>query len=611
MNVRKITIPTITLLIIASQLMGCASATQKEMLNMINNNQSITIEIATPISQEQGTEKAYEWQELASLTTYPEFRDVFDDTLNITTHGNAGKNGIVYVDLDGNHTNNSTLMYAFMNQKFLDNCWNNTDAMKTLIDATKSNYVDVETDGAAKVAMLNAYFNMYPDAEPNYFNGNQTLTRAEFLAGTYRAGNPVSDIQANADFVSAVDTNDDNENNIFASQMLDYSYLTLADKSLNNGTYEGTISRAEAVYTLVQMFYSAEYEATTGEEAAYSDTKNGGDIASKMKFIETDKKTGTTTEKDYWKSYELSYAIQTPDKGMPDDLYRAMVVAKNHNLINGTESRWDEGLTKGEAINLLVRVYEDMTPQTNADRGASSGEVVVSIDFKDIDPDTHATYNASTGEITVDDTMVDTFTKKSPYFLTRTTDKESAERVLTTYLKGYYTNRFDGDDWLQFAITGDTAYLNFEVSDQDIVIQTDQELDAWKNSEEGQAEFQADTESYSDYEKTQGKTKEERDEEFYKQFAEEFGMTIEEVRALANGGSNGGGGSTPVATPETNQSAADENSFVTPETSQPSTSNPAGTGSGGDIIDWEAVLKANAEAAGDGGKFVTNGDLNP
>ena len=169
-----------------------------------------------------------------------------------------------------------------MNQKFLDNCWNNTDAMKTLIDATKSNYVDVETDGAAKVAMLNAYFNMYPDAEPNYFNGNQTLTRAEFLAGTYRAGNPVSDIQANADFVSAVDTNDDNENNIFASQMLDYSYLTLADKSLNNGTYEGTISRAEAVYTLVQMFYSTEYEATTGEEAAYSDTKNGGDIASKM-----------------------------------------------------------------------------------------------------------------------------------------------------------------------------------------------------------------------------------------------------------------------------------------------------------------------------------------
>ena len=90
-------------------------------------------------------------------------------------------------------------------------------------------------------------------------------------------------------------------------------------------------------------------------------------------------------------------------------------------------------------------------------------------------------------------------------------------------------------------------------------------------------------------------------------------MTIEEVRALANGGSNGGGGSTPVATPDTNQSAADENSFVTPEVSGSSNINPSGTGSQDVLSDSEieAILRANNEAAGDGGKLITDIMINP
>lgn len=352
------------------------SASQKEMLNMYNNNQSITIEIAEPISQEQGTEVQFEWLELASLDTYTNFRMDVDDTLNITAHGNNGKNGVLYVDLEGNQTNNSTLMYAFMNQKFLDNVWNSSETMKSLLDTTKENYVDVESDAVAKVAFLNAYYNLYNDAEPNYFNGNQTLTRAEFMQGTYKACEPVSELEVNAELQSLVDSTGTDPSVPFASAMLEYSYLNTTDKSLNNNTYNGTISRAEAIYTLVKMFYNAEYEALTGKEAAYGDTKNGGDIASKIGLAVKNKETGEVTTKDYLKSYELSYSLMNPDKGMPTDLYNAMVVAKQHNLITGTESRWDEGLTKGEAINLLVKVFTSLTPITNADRGASVGEVV-------------------------------------------------------------------------------------------------------------------------------------------------------------------------------------------------------------------------------------------
>lgn len=603
MRVRKITISTLTLLIIASQLMGCASATQKEMLEMYNNNQSVTIEIAEPINQEQGTEVHIDWEELAYLDSYEAFRMSIDDAIGITTHGDAGKNGVLYVDLDGNHTNNSTLYYAFANQKFRDNVWNNSDISKVFIEEAQNIYTDVESDKASLLAGYNAYYNLLNDSEPGYANMHSTISRLEAMSMIFKADTPVYEIEINEDFAATVE----NEQLApYAQEMNNYCFLKTDNLSLDGNTANSTITRAEFVYMIVQRYFADDYAKVTGEESCYSDAKNGGDVATEIKLITTDKETGETIVKKRCESYELAYCIRDEKAGMPEELYKALVVAQQKGLITGTESRWSDGLIKGEALTILTNAYMQLDTKTNADRGASSGEVVVSIDFKDIDPDTHATYDASTSEITVDDKMVDTFTKKSPYFLTRTTDKESAERVLTTYLKGYYTNRFDGDDWLQFAITGDTAYLNFEVSDQDIVIQTDQELDAWKNSEEGQAEFQADTESYSDYEKTQGKTKEERDEEFYKQFAEEFGMTIEEVRALANGGSNGGGGSTPVATPETNQSAADENSFVTPETS-----GSSNNGGYNDLRPGETTLIPMD--GGDGGELIydPNFEFNP
>jgi len=611
MKVRKVCVSTITMLIIASQLCGCASSTQKEMLNMYNNNQSITIEIANPVSQEQGTEVEFEWKELASLDTYENFRFTVEDALSIITLGEAGKNGVLYVDLEGNHTNNSTMMYAFMNQKFRDSVWSDSDTLSAIIAATKENYADVESDAVAKVAFLNAYYNIFNDAEPSYFNGYQTLTRAEFLEGIYKACNPVSELEVNQDLMAAVDSTGKDTSVPFASAMLEYNYLGLADKSLNNGTYNSTISRAEAIYTLVQMFYKTEYDATTGKESAYSDTKNGGDIATKIGLIQTDKKTGVVTTHDYLTSYELSYALQNPDGGMPDDLYRAMVVARNHGIITSTESRWDEGITKGEALTFLVNMFNNMNALTNSDRGISNGEVVNQIDWESINPATHSTYNSEDNTVTIDDEIVEYMLDKCPAFDLK--PRETTKALISIYLVDYYNGRFGDNEWLQFATYGDNTVLNLAVTDAELEIMSEQLIAKFLETEEGK-------QAQQELEETLG-TEAEREQDRYEFMAEQLGMSVDEIKALlgvtdGNGGSagNGGGGSSHVATPDTQQPNANENTFVTPETDNPSGGNPGGSGGGGNsgsIIDFGAAADANGEAAGDGGDIITDITLNP
>lgn len=351
-------------------------ANLKNMLDMIDRQEAIVIEVPEPISEAQGTEVEYEWTELASLTTYPEFRTTFDDTFNIVPYGTGGKAGTIYIDLSGNQTNNSTLYNALMNQKFAE-AWNNTDNLKKIIASIKETYVDIDSDTEAITAALNAYFNLTSDAEPNYYNGNSTLTRGEYLGMLYRASTPVEDLTDKSGLTESIE---DTDTALFASQLADKSYLTTSDSSLNTSTFNSTITRAEAIYTIVQEYYADEYKSVTGKENCYSDAKNGGNIAEKAGFKVKDKKTGEITEKKYWKSYELSYSMQNEAKGMPTDLYKALVVAKNHNLITRDESRWSDGLTKTEAINLITSVYEDLAETNgyinNAERGASNGEAV-------------------------------------------------------------------------------------------------------------------------------------------------------------------------------------------------------------------------------------------
>ena len=112
MRIKKLILPTLTMVIIASQLMGCAATNESELLQMLNTGQQIEIEIATPISEEQGEEKTLDWIQLDQLSTYANFRKSLDDIMKITRFGDNSKNGICYIGLDGQQEGNNTLYNA-------------------------------------------------------------------------------------------------------------------------------------------------------------------------------------------------------------------------------------------------------------------------------------------------------------------------------------------------------------------------------------------------------------------------------------------------------------------------------------------------------------------
>ena len=356
---KKVMIPLIASGIIASQLMGCASASSKEFLDLLNKGEAIEIEVAVPESIEEGTEKDLEWVQLDQLSTYPEFRRAMDDALFITNFGEDSKNGILYVDLEGNHEGNNTLYNAFMNNAFRENYWENEEVQKQVQEAVLEVYADVEADTEGiKVAALNAYYNLLPDAEPNYFNGESLINRGEFMALLYRSENPVQDLESNEEFTSLVGESDNTD---FAYSLVEDSYLSTSDKSLNAKTFNGTMTRGEAIYMLMHHFYGDELSTYTNSPSL-PDIKNGGDIASKQKF------TG-----DYSTSVELIYSLQNADAGAPEEIYKAVALAYDKGIINSTEdSRWDEGITKEESLTLLTSTLSSMPTKGSYQQGAST-----------------------------------------------------------------------------------------------------------------------------------------------------------------------------------------------------------------------------------------------
>ena len=364
MDVKRIIIPTLTLIIVASQLMGCASVSQSELLQMINTGDEIEIEIASPRAEaEQGEATSILWEQLALLQSNPELRKAWDDTLSITMT-DTGKNGMLYVDADGNNVNNNTLRVALHNREFQKAISDEAISIE-LANGALSQYADIEVDEEAKAiyAGINGYFNLLPDNLENYANPDSTLDRAEFMAMVMRAETPVdTDLKADEAFATAVGQND---LNIYAQALAEDSYLNLSDKSLNNMTYNGTISRAEAVYLLMNHYYADELASVNTKDAALNDATDGGDIASKQQFA----------GKDYATSYTLVYAIQNADKGCPTALYNALVLAESKGIISA-DTRWDEALTKTEAVELLVSVFmdEDGVPEFNSKQGLAKSE---------------------------------------------------------------------------------------------------------------------------------------------------------------------------------------------------------------------------------------------
>jgi hypothetical protein len=364
MRIKKLVIPILTLIILVSQLSGCAVMSSNEMVDMINQGQSVTIELPKPaydIVIKGQQQENIDWVQLDQLKTFNQgFRQGVDEVFNInivTENGMNGKSGCLYVDEAGDRNGNTTLEDALRNKVFVTKYWQNADVKSQLVKLASEAYTDVDgNDTYAILGTINAYYNLLPNAEnPSSFNPTQSLTREDFYTLVFKTEEGVRDINVDKRFADAVG----GETNFtkFAQEVDEYGFLSVANKSLDANSYKGSISRAEAIYMIVNKHFPEELAKVTGKEQAFKDTKNAGDLALKAGFKYKDKETKEIIGKDRWQAYTLAYMLQNPDKGMQEDLYKAMVVAKQLNLIPGDESRWDEPISKAEAIQLVVNTH--------------------------------------------------------------------------------------------------------------------------------------------------------------------------------------------------------------------------------------------------------------
>jgi len=353
MHIKKIVVPTLTMAIIASQLLGCGAMSQSDLLKMINSGDNIEIEIAVPENYKDADESTLAWIILASLTNQEQMRKQWDDTLKITLTAD-GKDGCLYVDTEGNNENNNTLRVVLHNKYFVK-LLEDKDIMDALAKAADVAYTDVnstENEDKAFYMALNGYFNILPDSKDGSANADDAISRKEFMTMVARAELPVDEkLSASEEFNKLVGKS---EFNTFAEQESDYSYLDKASKSLNNKTYNGVMSRGEAYYMIVSRFFADDLSKVGSISAQFNDCKDGGNIAEKQKFIEDGK------AKDYYRDYEMVYALHNPDDGCPSAIYNAMKIAYNKGLVDA-DTRWDEGITKYEAIKLIVEALKQET----------------------------------------------------------------------------------------------------------------------------------------------------------------------------------------------------------------------------------------------------------
>lgn len=276
------------------------------------------------------------WTPVGELTDHAELRASIDKYLGVTGEGKS-KQGSLYTNIKGKNDYNNVFSVA-MNNSAVKKALNTNKNF--IANAACNSYTDLDIDDEEKCVnmALNAYFNLLPDGTEA--NADASLTRAQFMAMVMRADTPVTEIQTDTAFEKSVGQS---EYNKYAQSVNKNSYLTL-----NNQLYNSSMTRAEAVYTIVSRYYADSLKNASSSASCYTDAKDGGAVAKSDR------------------ASALNNSISNPDSGMDRELYKSLCVAKEKNLLTSARSRWDEAITKNEAIALLRSVYTHKLVECNA-----------------------------------------------------------------------------------------------------------------------------------------------------------------------------------------------------------------------------------------------------
>ena len=387
MRVKRVVVPAVSMILAVMQLTGCGIATSEQLADMIATGEQIEINIALPSNSEELQGTPVEWKALSYLTDQEDLRKEIDNILGIISYGES-KNGVLYVNPETEEWEPNNTIEAVYKNKAYTEMIENEDIVEEISKAVLDNYVDLDetTDSEIiQLAAINAYFNLFPaDEETKEFNAGAYLTRAQFMSGIARAHLQAQDgAQAAADTIEQIG---DTEYALYAELMSDSAYLDLDSKSLNEKNINGLMTRAEAAYMIVNTYYAEEFKAVdlSSKPDTYSDVKNAGDMAGEAE----------TKGKDQYKAANLSYMVENPSKGMDEELYKAMVVAYAHGIFGDSkDSRWDEPITKAEALQALIRVYEEAGTTIKCQNGSNMSMDITDADLSNLNPEITYTIN--------------------------------------------------------------------------------------------------------------------------------------------------------------------------------------------------------------------------
>lgn len=352
MKIKRVIIPTLTMVLLSSMLFGCSAATKEETYDMLQQSTEIELEYAVPEydTDEESQVELLPWIQLSSLETHPELRSAFEELLGIIKEDDGTKSGVVYTDENGDRNQNNTLYNALGNINFTIN-YIRDDAQQSKIEEIANNeYTDLE-DNQSIPAVINAYFELLPDQADGQFDGSATISRAQAMTLLMRAITPVNEAQApdeDADFTAVVG---ESQYTNFAAPMNQCSYLN-TENGLTDKTFNTTMSRGEYIYMITNAIFNDDYTemlATVGkedeslsEDVKLTTVKDGGDIS-------------------------LQEAINNVENGLPTDMYNTLARAVALGFIDEDNLNWDEAITKSEAITLFIDAVDTYYTNSQVD----------------------------------------------------------------------------------------------------------------------------------------------------------------------------------------------------------------------------------------------------
>ena len=163
------------------------------------------------------------------------------------------------------------------------------------------------------------------------------LTRAEAMSLLYKTLNPDTKPIEDFDFTAQVGTT---EYNLYAQEYKREAYLNTTDSSLDKSTYNSTMSRGEAIYLLMNRFYAEELDTYKADNVKLEDAEDKGE----------ERKSGKT------RIEELSAMLNNPTEGVEHNLYKAIALAYEKGILDTAKTRWNEGITKAEMLELIIKV---------------------------------------------------------------------------------------------------------------------------------------------------------------------------------------------------------------------------------------------------------------